>query len=72
MPETTGKQTYDTSERNGLYAAIETNPEDDALQIHTDGEIPGENNKNINRRSNRNVNKPNRYGCIPYTRNFWG
>ena len=72
IPETTGRQTYDTSERNGRYVPIQTNPEVDALQLHTDGEIPGENNKNIIRHSNRNVNKPNRYGSIPYTGNFWG
>ena len=72
MPETIGRQTYDTSERNGRYVPIQTNPEDDALQLHTDGEIPGKNNKYIIRRSNRNVNKPNRYGSIQYTGNFWG
>ena len=73
MPETTERETYDTSERNGSYVPIQTNPEDDALQLHTDGEIPGENkSNNIIRRSNRNIVKPNRYGSIPYTGNFWG
>ena len=43
MPEATGKQTYDASERNGKYIPKQTNPEDDAIQIHTDGEISGEN-----------------------------
>ena len=43
MPEVTGDITYDTSERNGSYAPIQTNPEEDAIQIHTDGEISGEN-----------------------------
>ena len=43
MPEVTGDITYDTSERNGSYAPIQTNPDDDATQIHTDGEISGEN-----------------------------
>ena len=72
IPETTRKQRYDTSERNGRFVLIQTNPEVDALQLYTDGEISGENNKNIFQRSNRNVNKPNRYGSIPYTGNFWG
>ena len=73
MPETTERETYDTSKRNGSYVPIRTNPEDDALQLHTDGEIPGENkNDNIIRRSNRNIAKPNRYGSVPYTGNFWG
>ena len=60
-------------ERNGSYVPIQTNPEDDALQLHADGEIPGENkSNNIIRRSNRSIVKPNRYGSIPYTGNFWG
>ena len=73
MPEETGNRSYDTSERDGWYEPIRTNPEEDAIQIHTDGEITqGENNGNKTQRSNRNTNKPNRYGCIPYTGNFWG
>ena len=61
MPETTERETYDSSQRNGSFVPIRTNPEDDALQLHTDGEIPGENkSNNINRRSNRNIVKPNR------------
>ena len=76
MPEETGTPTnvYDTSERNGSYIPIRTNPEEDALQIYTDGEMTGENLENQNqiRRSNRNSKKPNRYGSIPYTGNFWG
>ena len=36
--ETTGRLTYDTPERNGRYAPIQTNPEDDATQRHTDEE----------------------------------
>ena len=63
---------YDTSERSGKYIPIRTNQEEDALQIHTDGEIPGENLENKVRRSNRNIKKPNRYGTVPYTGNFWG
>ena len=39
MPEEAGK-TYDTSERGGRYAPIQTDPENDAIQIHTDGEMP--------------------------------
>ena len=35
MPEAAGRQTYDTSERNGKYIPTQTNPEDDAIQIHT-------------------------------------
>ena len=43
VPEEIGTpKTYDTSERSGKYLPIRTNPEEDALQIHTDGEIPGE------------------------------
>ena len=50
------------------------NGKEDALQIYTDGETTGENLENQNqiRRSNRNSKKPNRYGSIPYTGNFWG
>ena len=71
MPEETGK-IYDTSERGGRYAPIQTDPENDAIQIHTDGEMPqGENTENNHRRSNRNTNRPNRYGSIYYKGNFW-
>ena len=76
MPEETGTpiKVYDTSERNGSYVPIRTSPEEDALQIYTDGETTGEilENQNQIRRSNRNSKKPNRYGSIPYTGNFWG
>ena len=72
IPEDAGK-TYDTSEKGGRYAPIQTNPENDVIQIHTDGEMPpqGENSQNKYRRSNRNTNKPNRYGGITYKGNFW-
>ena len=71
MPEEAGK-TYDTSERGGRYAPIRTDPENDAIQIHTDGEMPqGENTKNNHRQSNRNTNRPNIYGSIYYKGNFW-
>ena len=50
MSEEPGRQTYDTSERNGRYAPIQTIPEDDAIQIHTDGKISGENTETIIRR----------------------
>ena len=44
MPEETGNRSYDTSERDGRYESIRTNPEEDVIQIHTDGEIShGEN-----------------------------
>ena len=72
MPEETGNITYDTSERNGRYVPIQTNPEDDAIQIHTEDEISGENLEHNIRRSNRKTNKPNRYGGLSYTGNFWG
>ena len=72
IPEGAGK-TYDTSEKDGRYAPIQTDPENDVIQIHTDGEMPpqGENSQNKYRRSNRNINKPNRYGGITYKGNFW-
>ena len=45
---------YDSSERDGKYITIQTNPEDDALHIHTDGGISGENSEpTIIRRSKR-------------------
>ena len=74
MPEESGTPTkvYNTSERNGSYVPIRTSPEEDALQIYTDGEMTGENLENQIRRSNRISKKPNRYGSIPYTGNFWG
>ena len=70
MPEEAGK-TYDTSAKDGRYAPIQTDPENDVIQIHTDGEMPqGDNSENKHRRSNRNTNKPNRYGSIAYKGNF--
>ena len=73
MPEETGNRRYDTSKREGRHEPIRTIPDEDVIQIHTDSEIPqGENIVNKTRRSNRNTNKQNRYGCIPYTGNFWG
>ena len=39
IPEDAGK-TYDTSEKDGRYAPIQTDPENDVIQIHTDGEMP--------------------------------
>ena len=68
MPEEVRK-TYDTSVRDGRYAPIRTDPENDVIQIHTDGEMPQGESKN--RRSNRNTNRPNRYGSISYRGNFW-
>ena len=73
MPEETATPiVYDTSERDGRYVPIRTNPEEDTLQLHTDSEMPGETLETQLRRSNRDSKKPNRYGSIPYTGNFWG
>ena len=75
MPKEIGTPTpkiYDTSERDGRYASIRTKSEEDALQLHTDGEISGENMNTEIRRSTRDSKKPNRYGTISYTGNFWG
>ena len=74
MPEigTPTPKVYDTSERDGRYTPIRTNPEEDALQLHTDGEISGENIEKSIRLSTRDSKKTNRYGTIPYTGNFWG
>ena len=50
---------------------MQTDPENDVIQIPTDGEMPqGENSENKYRRSNRNTNKPNRYGSIPFKEIF--
>ena len=38
MPEETGNRSCHTSERDGRYEPIRTNPEKDVIQIHTDGE----------------------------------
>ena len=38
IPEEAGK-TYDTSEKDGRYAPIQTDPENGVIQIHTDGEM---------------------------------
>ena len=55
MPDKIGTpKVYDSSERGGRYAVVRTNPEEGALQIHTDGEISGEYLKTNIRRSNRN------------------
>ena len=72
MPEVTGDITYDTSERNGSYVPIQANPEEDAIQIHTEVEISGKYLDHKIRRSNRKTNKPNRYGGFSYTGNFRG
>ena len=51
IPEETGTpKIYGTSERDGRYAPIRTNPEKDALQIHNDGEISGESSETNIRR----------------------
>ena len=34
MPEEVGNRSYDTSEREGRYEPIRTNPEEDVIQIH--------------------------------------
>ena len=39
IPEETSGRSYDASERDGLYEPMRTNPEKDAIEIHTDGEI---------------------------------
>ena len=73
MPDEIGRpKMYDTSERDGRYAPIQTNPEEEALQLHTDCEISGENLKTNIRRSSLVSKKPNRYGAIPNNGNFWG
>ena len=73
MPEEAGTPTvYDTSEKNGRYVPIQTIPEEDTLQIHTDSEITGEKLETQIRRTNRESKKPNRYGSVTYTGNFWG
>ena len=76
MSEENGTPTpkiYDTSERDGRFTPIRTNPEEeDALQLHTDVEISGEKINTKRRRSTRDSKKPNRYGTIPHTGNFWG
>ena len=40
MPEETGNRSYYTSERDGRYEPIRTNPDEDVIQIHTDDETP--------------------------------
>ena len=73
MPKKTGTpKLCDTSERDRRFAPIRTNPEKDAFQIHTDGEISGEISETNIRPSNRNSKQPNKYGSIPYTGNCWG
>ena len=72
-PEEAGK-TYDISERERerRYIPIRTDPENDVIQIHTDGEMPQcENSESEHKRSNRITNRPNRYGSISYKGNFW-
>ena len=53
MAGKTGTPTVcDTSERDGRYVPIRTNPKEDALQLHTDSETTGEHLKTRIRRSN--------------------
>ena len=61
MPQETETPTkvYDTSEHDGNSVPIRTSPEDDALQIYTDGEMTGENLEKQKRRSTRNSKKSN-------------
>ena len=59
MPEE-ARKVHDTSERGGLFEPFRTDSKNDAIQIHTDGEMSqGEKSELSIRRSNRNVNKPN-------------
>ena len=72
MPKETGTPSvHDTFEKDRRYVPIRTNLEEDALQLHTDSEITGENLKTQVRRTNRESKKPNRYGSISYTGNIW-
>ena len=72
MPEATGCQTYDTPERDLPGMTIRTNPEADVIQIHTDSDIPqDENTEPIVRRSTQKINKLNRSRSIPSTASFW-
>ena len=71
MPDEIGKS-YDTYQKGGRYARIITDPENDVIQIHTNGEIlQGDDITNKIRRSDRNTNKQDKYGSIPYTEYFW-
>ena len=83
MPEEAGTPiVYDTSEKDGRYVPIRTNPEEeDTLQLQPccnynaaifDSEITGEKLKTQTRRTNRESKKQNRYGSVTYTGNFWG
>ena len=66
MPEDSRTpKVYDTCERDGRYAPIRTNPEEDPSQVHTDGEILNENLKTNTRRSNRNIKK-NQVDTVAY------
>ena len=50
---------------------IRTDPENDVIQILTDGKIPQGEKVTANiKRSDRNTNRPNTYGSIPHTKNF--
>ena len=69
IPEKT-ERVYDKSERDCRYQPIRTDPDNDSLKLHTDGTIPqGENSESNTRRSNRNINKLDRYGSVPYKGN---
>ena len=59
MPEEAGNRRYDTSEPFARYEPIQTNREEDVIQIHTDGdEIPqDENIENKIRRSSQNTKR---------------
>ena len=71
MPEEAGR-TYNTSEKTERLEPIQTDPENDATEIHTDREIPqGENSETKIRRHSRNVNIPSTYSSILYRVNFW-
>ena len=72
MPEETGTlKVYDT-EKDGRYVPIRPKLDEDALQIHMDGEMLGEKLEGQIRGSNRNSEKSNKYGGIPDPGNFGG
>ena len=72
MPEETETpKIYEASEQDGRYVPIRTNREEDALQIHTNGEISGEHLETQIRPSNRNSKKPNRYDGTLYWKLLW-
>ena len=72
IPEESAKD-YDPCEREWKCSPIRTDPKNEVIKLHADGEMPqGEKSEINDTRPRRNVDTPNRYRSIKYRGIFWG